>query len=437
MKDADISSNYRKGDKKKEAFKALDKIVDAASGNGYFHTKCGSDEWWSASFGGQFMITGVRITNRVGGHTSTIKRLSKAEVTIEGQLCGNLPDRLTKSGEKIDLTCETPIVGTNIMVRNTMKTCLHFTNIEVFGHRMDANGSRGLNVVALHSRDHSTLMAKSYDTYADPNASDELLKDLKGVRRGSILLVSVRDEASHNLSSDVKDYFKKLGSRQIGALAFRQSWSFIGIKGQAGSLEKLGVDKETKTNKLEVDLGYAKRRSVTRTKKEIAAGSSIEVFSAGTKAGAANSYAEIRVNGQDLVGKKSAKRGLNVVVLNGPDHKIILNQAYNLYTKKKNDSARFVKDFKSIPAGSVVIAAVKDDASQNMSPAVRKIFVGMGSQAAKRLAFGNGWGFLGIKGMKKSGEDTGVTVEFATVLSYTKTVKKRTVVEKVTGGSKI
>ena len=61
----------------------------------------------------------------------------------------------------------------------------------------------------------------------------------------------------------------------------------------------------------------------------------------------------------------------------------------------------------------------------------------MGSQAVRKLGFGKGWGFLGIKGMKKSGEDTGVTVEFATVLSYTKTVKKRTEVEKVTGGSKI
>jgi len=55
---------------------------------------------------------------------------------------------------------------------------------------------------------------------------------------------------------------------------------------------------------------------------------------------------------------------------------------------------------------------------------VKEIFSGMGSQAVKNLGFKKGWGFLGIKGMRKSGEDTGVTVEFGTVLSYTKVVKK-------------
>lgn len=39
--------------------------------------------------------------------------------------------------------------------------------------------------------------------------------------------------------------------------------------------------------------------------------------------------------------------------------------------------------------------------------------------------------------MKRSGEDTGVTVEFGTVLGYTKIVQKRKEVQKVQGGSKI
>lgn len=50
-------------------------------------------------------------------------------------------------------------------------------------------------------------------------------------------------------------------------------------------------------------LGYAKREKRTRTKEEIEAGSSIEIYSAGHQAdrqGGANSYAEIRING-DLV----------------------------------------------------------------------------------------------------------------------------------------
>lgn len=61
----------------------------------------------------------------------------------------------------------------------------------------------------------------------------------------------------------------------------------------------------------------------------------------------------------------------------------------------------------------------------------------MGSQAIKTLGFKKGWGFIGIKGMKKSGEQTGVTVEFGTVLGYTKVVKKAKKVQKVEGGSKL
>jgi len=153
--------------------------------------------------------------------------------------------------------------------------------------------------------------------------------------------------------------------------------------------------------------------------------------------GGSNSYAEIRINGEDVVSKQNSKRGINLVVLNGPDHKILLNESYNTFSGKKDESARLVADFKKIPSGSVIIAAVKDDASKNLKRGARKIFMDMGSQAIKKLGFKSAWGFIGIKGMKKSGENVGTTVEFGTALSYTKTVTKRKEVQKVEGGSKI
>jgi hypothetical protein len=117
------------------------------------------------------------------------------------------------------------------MVRNTLNKCLHFTSIEVTGYKMDPNGSRGLNVVALHQRDHSVLLAKSYDTFASENASEDLISDLKGVRRGSLIVVAVRDEASNKLSSEVKELFGKWGSKEIFSLGLREAWTFIGVKG--------------------------------------------------------------------------------------------------------------------------------------------------------------------------------------------------------------
>lgn len=318
------------------------------------------------------------------------------------------------------------------MVRNTLKKCLHFTSIEVTGYRMDANGSRGLNVVALDARDHTPLLAKAYDTFGNGDASADLIKDLRGVRRGSVIIAAVKDEGSKKLSSELKALFSKWGSTEINSLGFREGWAFIGVKGQ-----KIGVEKRGGIQEMGIILGYAKRTTRTRTKEEVAAGSSIEIFSAGAEAGEHNSYAEIKINGEEVVGRHSSKRGINLIALNGPDHKIILNDSYNTYTQNKDESARLVKDFNSLPAGAVVIAAVKDDASHNLHQSVKQVFVSMGSSAVKNLGFKHGWGFLGIKGMKKSGEDTGVSVEFGTVLSFTKVVKKKRTVEKVEGGSKI
>lgn len=76
-----------------------------------------------------------------------------------------------------------------------------------------------------------------------------------------------------------------------------------------------------------------------------------------------------------------------MVVLNGPDHKILLNKSYNTNTNKKNDSAELVKDFKKVPNGSVILVAVKDDAAKNLKRKAREIFINMGSEAVKSLGF--------------------------------------------------
>lgn len=226
---------------------------------------------------------------------------------------------------------------------------------------MDPNGSRGINVVALDASNHEILLAKAYDTYANDNASTDLVNDMKFVKRGSVIIAAVKDEASKKLSAEAKALFSKWGSKEINSLGFREGWAFIGVKGQDNGNEKRG-----KFNEMGLILGYAKRVKRTRTKEEIASGSSIEIYSAGlndNNAGGKNSYAEIKINGEEIVGKHNSRRGINLVVLNGPDHKLLLNESYNTYTNKKDDSARLVKDFENIPAGSVIIAAIKDDAS--------------------------------------------------------------------------
>lgn len=70
MKGATMSSNYRKGDKDKAAAQAID-----GDEKTFFHTKCGADEWWSAQFTDKYMVTEVKIQNRLQGNENSNRRL--------------------------------------------------------------------------------------------------------------------------------------------------------------------------------------------------------------------------------------------------------------------------------------------------------------------------------------------------------------------------
>jgi hypothetical protein len=56
-----MSTNYRSTDPAADAALALNNDEDHTA---YFHTKCGTDEWWAAEFGGRFLVSEIHITNR-------------------------------------------------------------------------------------------------------------------------------------------------------------------------------------------------------------------------------------------------------------------------------------------------------------------------------------------------------------------------------------
>ena len=132
MDEANISSDYYGTDPlEAEASKALD--YDESE---HFHTGCSGSEWWSASFvGSSFKVSRVRIQNRsVGGTAAEYDRLAKAEIWIDEQLCGTLPDTTSTAGEWYETTCPGPgLIGETITVKGEAD-CLHFTQIEAYGY---------------------------------------------------------------------------------------------------------------------------------------------------------------------------------------------------------------------------------------------------------------------------------------------------------------
>lgn len=185
------------------------------------------------------------------------------------------------------------------------------------------NGCRGLNVVAADAFTHKVLFAKSYDTFASDKAADALLKDLTATPEGTVLLVSVRDEASRRLNSNVKKFFSKMGSSAINTLAHRHSWAFIGVRGQEAFTEETNVNEPVGTGAI---LGYAKTVKKYKKVTKITGGSKIEVHSAGYING---NVARVLVNEKEVLSNKESSRGINVAILDFETHKVVFKATYD------------------------------------------------------------------------------------------------------------
>jgi hypothetical protein len=238
----------------------------------------------------------------------------------------------------------------------------------------DNKGCRGINVVAADPFNHKVLMAKSYDTFASTDASSAFLADVKALPEGSIILTAVRDEASRKMSGKVRAFFSKLGSQQINALGFRQSWAFIGVLGQEAYTEELSETDAIGTGAI---LGYAKKVQHTKKVTKITGGSKIEVYSAGKEHG---DYARVLVNEKEVFTAKEAGRGINLVALDFETHKLVYSAKYDTFGDGKA-SAKLVNDFKEkLPEFCIVVVGVKDEASKRLSKEAKGLFKELGSK---------------------------------------------------------
>jgi len=138
---------------------------------------------------------------------------------------------------------------------------------------------RGFNVVVLAGKNHEVISQNTYDTYANPNASKEMVEDFVAAPVGSVIVAAVMDEASNKLSADAKAIFTGMGAKEITALKFREGYLFMGIKGSKQHLEKrgnsvnagmiLGYSKVTKTTKTKHTKMVSQTRKYKRTIKRV------------------------------------------------------------------------------------------------------------------------------------------------------------------------
>lgn len=108
-------------------------------------------------------------------------------------------------------------------------------------------------------------------------------------------------------------------------------------------------------------LSYTKVVSKRKEVQKVEGGSKIQAISQGFLDG---DNARIVVNDKDILEK--AGRGFNVIVLAGNNHEVISSTHYDTFASKKN-SEQMAADLATVPVGAVVIAAIKDEGSRNLT----------------------------------------------------------------------
>jgi len=125
------------------------------------------------------------------------------------------------------------------------------------------------------------------------------------------------------------------------------------------------------------------------------------------------------------------------VVVEPRTHNVIHQKAYDT-SKDRRAAKRMAHDYNKLPKGSIIMVAVKEEASAKLTNGLRKVFSKMGSKEIYNLGLNECWAFIGIKGQKGFGErrSTG-QVGVGMILGYSKTVRKVTKkMHVVKGGSR-
>ncbi|MGE5603132.1 MAG: interleukin-like EMT inducer domain-containing protein [Nitrososphaerales archaeon] len=118
-----------------------------------------------------------------------------------------------------------------LLVRSAGQETGDFAHIYLNGREMSPN-RRGYNLVALDAAGRF-LRAASFDTNADPEASQQLAEWVAGLEPGTVVAGAVRDEASAKLGQEAVDALASLGVATDLRGHFRWGHAFIGqVAGQ-------------------------------------------------------------------------------------------------------------------------------------------------------------------------------------------------------------
>ncbi|CAH3104487.1 unnamed protein product [Pocillopora meandrina] len=214
-------------------------------------------------------------------------------------------------------------------------------------------GRRGINVVVISKRTGRTLRRVSFDTHGSVNHAKRFYSYIKKIPYGSVVAVSVQDEA-FRYGKRYLNVLKKIGAKGRNLrFGYRGSYALIGYKGH----RRWWIREASRRKRRGPSAVYMR---IPKTRKRL----SISVESQGfvdkkrgrTLYGRSRAY--IRVNGRDY---SLHRRGFNVVVINYKTGRIEARRSFDTHGSRK--AARRFKSFiYRIRRGRIVLIAIQDEA---------------------------------------------------------------------------
>ncbi|XP_061113894.1 protein FAM3C-like isoform X2 [Conger conger] len=87
----------------------------------------------------------------------------------------------------------------------------------------------GLNIVLINGETGEALKFDFFNMYS--GKVEELLKFIKDLKPGTIVLVASFDDPATKLTDEARNVFVNLGSTMINSVRFRDGWLFVGAVG--------------------------------------------------------------------------------------------------------------------------------------------------------------------------------------------------------------
>ena len=306
---------------------------------------------------------------------------SWAIVGIKGALRGSVPESGSNSGSAKSTLFLPPPNANDGLCPVTLRS----SGNSGIGARITVNEayhisplSQGITLAVLSD---SECVVEKFQTFTS-SESNGLVDFVNLVPPGRIVVASIAGDGVQRLTDSGKAALEAIGSAIIRNVMYEHAWAIIGMKGapRGSVLEQ--------THQFSTALGASVTLAAVNTP-------FVSIQSAGFNVG---NYAKFEVDGKPISITDTYGRGLNLAVLNETDMNIIHRQNFDTYAS--SDQARsFMNLIISLPEGSIVAIAIKDDAANYLTEEIVKLTIEwLGSQYIRQINYRASWALIGRKG---------------------------------------